>query len=51
MLMFWTFKLSFDEDFFVVLATVLATFFQKVSEFFSNLLVTLGQIKTGAFFS
>jgi hypothetical protein len=42
MLMFWTYKLSFDEYIwaFFGLATVLATFF-KIGQFFPNLLVTL----------
>jgi hypothetical protein len=43
MLMFWTYKLSFDEDIFGLffgLVTVLATF-SKIWQFFPNLLVTL----------
>ncbi len=43
MLLFWTFKLSFDEDILVSfgLATVLATFSKLWADFFPNLLVTL----------
>jgi hypothetical protein len=43
MLVFWTFKLIFDEDIltFSGLATVLATISQIWANFFPNLLVTL----------
>jgi hypothetical protein len=43
MLIFWTFKLSFDEDIlsFFRLATDLATFSKNWANFFLNLLVTL----------
>jgi hypothetical protein len=41
--MFWSFKLSFDEDILasVGLETVLGYFFQNLGKFFSNFLVTL----------